>query len=95
MGNIQLNSDTLPQYYPYLQQWHKYLTPDADILLYGCNVASVNGAAFVKQLSELTQANLAASTNLTGSADQGGNWDLGFRIGKIKSPLAFTLTTLH
>ncbi|MEG4235239.1 DUF4347 domain-containing protein, partial [Microcoleus sp. Pol11C3] len=78
-----------------LQQW---FSPRNDsipnnrphILLYGCNVAAgETGKAFIKRLSELTGASVAASQNLTGSAAKGGNWFLEVTAGKIATPLAF------
>ncbi len=93
LGNTELTLDTLTKYYLYLSSWQNYLVNHGELFLYGCKIGQGIGRAFVKKLSEITQTNIAASTNLTGSADQGGNWDLGLRIGKVKSPLAFTLAT--
>jgi Ca2+-binding RTX toxin-like protein len=60
-----------------------------EILLYGCQVAAgETGMVFVKLLSELTGASVAASQNLTGSAAKGGDWELEVKTGKIKTPLA-------
>ncbi len=39
LGNSQLNLDTLDQYTEQLQQWRGALTSNAEILLYGCDVA--------------------------------------------------------
>ncbi len=39
LGNTQLTLDTLEQYSDQLQQWRGALTPDTEILLYGCDVA--------------------------------------------------------
>ena len=47
------------------------------------------GAAFAQRLSQLTGANVAASTSLTGSAKKGGDWELGYTTGAIESSLAF------
>ncbi len=52
------------------------------ILLYGCCVAAgETGKAFVKRLSELTGARVAASQNLTGSVAKGGDWELEVSTG--------------
>jgi hypothetical protein len=96
LGSTQLNSSNLGQYAAQIQQWRDSLTEDADILLYGCNVASTaDGKAFVRQISHLTGAEVAASESLTGSARQGGNWDLEFATGRVKSAIAFQLETLE
>lgn len=90
LGNTQLSLDTLDRYRSQLQQWRYALTEDADLLLYGCNVAAgERGSAFVERLKSLIGAEIAASTNLTGSAARGGDWDLEVTTGKIKASLAF------
>ena len=64
------------------------LSTDADILIYGCNVASgENGRAFVSALAAATGADVAASTDDTGTATRGGDWDLETRQGLIESSL--------
>ena len=40
IGSSHLGYDNITNYAGALQQWQKSLTPDADILLYGCNVAA-------------------------------------------------------
>jgi hypothetical protein len=95
LGSIQLNSDNLDEYGDRLQQWKKALAPNADILLYGCNVAAeiappIAGRSFLQRLNQLTGADIAASKNLTGSAALGGDWDLEVTIGSIETALAFT-----
>jgi hypothetical protein len=78
-----------------LQQWFSHRTDSIcknrpNILLYGCCVAAgETGKAFVKRLSELTGASVAASQNLTGSVAKGGNWELEVSTGKIETPLVF------
>ncbi|HEY9907903.1 MAG TPA: DUF4347 domain-containing protein [Thermosynechococcaceae cyanobacterium] len=85
-----LNFRDLPGYTVPLQSWSKALTEEADILLYGCSVAATaQGVDFVQQLSHLTGADVAASIDLTGSANRGGDWDLEVATGKIESALPF------
>ena len=74
-----------------LQQWFLPLGKNRpNILLYGCEVAAgETGLAFVKRLSELTGASVAASQNLTGSVAKGGDWELEVTTGKIETPLVF------
>ena len=54
-------------------------------MLYGCDVAAGTGANFVDRFSQLTGADVAASTNLTG---RDGDWNLEYVKGQIESPLA-------
>ena len=91
LGNSPFNKTTLETHAATVKQWGKALKANADILLYGCNVAQTEqGKAFVKRLSQLTKANVAASTTPTGNAKLGGNWNLEFIIGKIQAALAFS-----
>lgn len=77
LGVTQLTVDSLDVYGASLQGWASALTPDADILLYGSNVgAGAVGTEFMQKFSQLTTADIAASTNPTGSANLGGDWDL-------------------
>ncbi|MFE1745263.1 Calx-beta domain-containing protein [Coleofasciculus sp. H7-2] len=96
LGSSQLSADTLETYTHFLQQWKSALIPDADILLYGCNVASgAPGVAFVENLSQLMGANIAASNNLTGSVALGGDWNLEVKTGSIETPLAFDSSVMQ
>ncbi|NJO42815.1 MAG: DUF4347 domain-containing protein [Cyanobacteria bacterium CRU_2_1] len=89
LGAIELGLENLAAYTAQFRQWAHALSEDADILLYGCNVATdETGAAFVQQLSDLTGADVAASDDLTGGVAQGGDWELEFATGAIESSLA-------
>jgi hypothetical protein len=100
-GSLQIGSDwlsatNLERYASDLQSWSKSLTDDADILLYGCDVAEGEvGHAFVQQLAKLTSADVAASNDLTGNSALGGDWDLEVVTGKIETPLAFQTSILN
>jgi VCBS repeat-containing protein len=64
------------------------LASDADLLIYGCNVAEGEGGkAFLAQLADLTGTNVAASETPTGAAHLGGDWNLEVRLGSVKTPL--------
>ena len=80
-GTAVLNSDTLDTYRDTLKTIGLNLTEQGDILFYGCNVAAdLNGEVFIKQLADITQADIAASDDITG---QGGDWELEKHIGII------------
>lgn len=69
-----------------IQSWRASLAPGADILLYGCEVgAGPEGRAFLSELSALTGADVAASTDLTGGADD-ADWILERTVGRISAP---------
>ncbi|MEG4572050.1 DUF4347 domain-containing protein [Microcoleus sp. N3A4] len=89
LGSIELWRDNLETYSHLLQQWGKALSERGDILLFGCSVAAgESGAAFVRRLSLIVGADIAANDGLTGSAALGGDWELKFATGKIKASIA-------
>ena len=72
-----------------LAAWREALSPDADLLIYGCSVAAgSDGIGFVHALSELTGADVAASDDATGSAAAGGDWALEVTSGAIEHAAA-------
>ena len=86
LGNSQLNSDNLHTYRQQLQQWLA-----TEILIYGCEVAAgETGKTFIERLHQLTGANIAASAQRIGNAQQGGTWELEVNIGQIVSSLALS-----
>ncbi|MEH1989437.1 Calx-beta domain-containing protein [Nostoc sp.] len=89
LGSINFNFSNLDSYKNQLQKWASALTDKADILLYGCDIASGEGTKFVQQISQITGADVAASTDKTGSAALGGDWNLEVKTGKIEASLAF------
>jgi Domain of unknown function (DUF4347)/Domain of unknown function (DUF4082) len=90
LGNNIFNSASLNKNNIGLQQWTSSLTPEADILLYGCNVAAgATGQAFVNTFSNLTGADVAASIDFTGDDSQGGNWLLEYSTGNIETKIPF------
>ncbi|MEH2062181.1 MAG: DUF4347 domain-containing protein, partial [Nostoc sp.] len=89
LGSSNLNLTNLNSYTNQLKKWVNALTDNADILIYGCDVASGEGIKFVQQISQMTGADVAASTNKTGSEALGGDWNLEVNTGKIEASLAF------
>jgi hypothetical protein len=90
LGSTKLDSESLKNYAKQIQSWAKALAAHANILLYGCSVAAGDlGKSFVRQLSAIAGADIAASTTLTGSAELGGDWKLEFATGEVDTPLVF------
>ena len=82
LGNSKLTADNLDRYSDLLATWAGALTEDADLLFYGCDLAgNEDGTHFIEAISEITGADVAASDDLTGAADQGGDWDLELNVG--------------
>gem|GEM_PF-1348120 len=97
LGNSELSLSTLELYADQLKNWFSPysqlpVSPVPSLLLYGCHVALGDaGLEFITKLHQLTQANVAASANLTGNAFLGGDWNLEVNIGSISNqPLALS-----
>lgn len=91
LGGLTLNKDSLSRFSADLNALGDKLSADGDLLLYGCGIgAGKAGQSFIAELARLTQADVAASTNATGSAAKGGDWVLEAATGAIESrALAF------
>jgi hypothetical protein len=96
LGNLWLNSQNLPAHADTLARIGSALAADADLLLYGCNVgAGEAGTSFLAQLAQATGAYVAASTDATGSARFGGDWELEAQRGSISTGSAFVTPALE
>ncbi|MBC3807165.1 DUF4347 domain-containing protein [Undibacterium seohonense] len=83
MGNTMVSSHNLVDYQSSFAKIRAALSSDADILLYGCDVAKGEvGAHFVSQLAQITGADIAASTNDTGVS---GDWVLEYQSGAVET----------
>ena len=90
-----LSAASLQNYAAQLSAWQASLSEQADILIYGCDVAQgSSGAALVSSLARLTSADVAASTDATGNAAAGGNWTLEYQTGPIEAKSAFAADAL-
>ena len=87
IGNATLDSATMSgRYSSTLEELQHHFAPNADILAYGCNFGTgEDGARATTLLAQLTHTTVAASTDLTGSAEQGGNWTLERHTGPIQT----------
>ena len=94
-GELQLGTGTLTtesmsgQYADELAIIQQALSGQADILVYGCDFADGQaGQEAATLLSQLTGADVAASTDATGFAALGGDWVLETQIGTIETQIA-------
>ena len=89
LGDTWLSAGNLSTYSDAIQSWGDALDSEADLLIYGCNLAAgADGRALLGALGGLTGADVAASDDLTGSALLGGDWDLEYLVGSIETDLA-------
>ncbi|NEO86141.1 MAG: DUF4347 domain-containing protein [Spirulina sp. SIO3F2] len=95
LGNQWLTAENITDYQQQLQAWGNALTESADLLLYSCFTAlGTAGEELIASIAELTEADVAASTNATGSTDYGADWVLETHIGNIETTNPFTTQTL-
>ncbi len=94
LGNTSVNNANLNSYQDQLRQWSRSLTEQADVLLYGCDVAEgESGVSFIQRLSEFTGADVAASDDDSGGTAAGGDWDLEQSTGSIEAASLFATAT--
>ncbi|TAN71022.1 MAG: DUF4347 domain-containing protein [Magnetospirillum sp.] len=86
LGTTLLTDATMANRQAELSNIGHALTEGGDILVYGCDVGKgADGLMFIGDLAAATQAEVAASDDVTGSADQGGNWTLERSTGAIEA----------
>lgn len=69
-----------------LRQIGLALSESSDILIYGCDFAAGEAGRFaIERIAELTGADVAASTDATGAAFLGGDWELEQELGLIEA----------
>ncbi|MGM3188456.1 DUF4347 domain-containing protein, partial [Musicola paradisiaca] len=81
LGGLTLDTATAAARQSDLSALGAALTETGDILLYGCSVASGEGVSFIEEIASATGADVAASSDLTGSAEKGGDWTLEKSVG--------------
>jgi hypothetical protein len=85
VGQQVITENTINDYAAQLQSWKSALTDNADILLYGCNIsANAAGLHLLNEIHQLTGADVAASKDITGNKNAGGNWVLESQVGAIE-----------
>ena len=90
LGNAWVTDETIHDYAGQLSTWSGALTASADILLYSCFTAlGETGEVLVSSLADMTGADVAASTTLTGNAALGGDWVLERQTGSIELGAGF------
>ncbi|GJD94845.1 Ig-like domain-containing protein [Methylobacterium iners] len=91
LGSGVLNADTLRQgmHAEALASLRAALSPEADILVYGCDFGEgEQGREAVRLLADATGADIAASHDATGHASLNADWDLEVHQGMIESGVA-------
>lgn len=96
LGSTILDAANVESYAADFVAWDVALAEGADILLYGCNVTEDrSGLDFIDLLADLTDADVAASSDLTGAAALGGNWTLETVTGAVTPEAPFADAALE
>jgi hypothetical protein len=89
LGAVTLDAIGLEARHDELQAIGHSLREGGDILLYGCGVGADTGgepgAGFVERFAIASGADVAASNNLTGASDLGGDWNLEITSGQVET----------
>ena len=96
LGNQWLHQGNLEDYADEFASWNAALVEDADLLLYGCDVAASEvGQEFVDALGVMCGCDVAASIDDTGNMAAGGDWQLEYSTGRIDPGSLFTTNIQH
>ncbi|HHB9369373.1 TPA: Ig-like domain-containing protein [Enterobacter roggenkampii] len=84
LGTDVLTADNLSAWSSQLSAIGASLSDSGEILLYGCDVSAQDNA-FITRFAEVTQADVAASSDMTGSGALSGDWVLENHTGSIEA----------
>jgi len=96
LGNSRIDSEALKREIDTFAALRGALADGADLLLYGCDLASgKEGEALLDIVRDMTGLDVAASSDKTGNAEQGADWDLEVRRGDVVAALPFAEKSLR
>lgn len=87
LGNTALTQNNLDTYTRDLESWGESLADHGDLLFYGCNITAGDDLTFLQAISDVTDADVAASNDLTG---YGGDWSLETSVGQVETAIALS-----
>lgn len=91
LGTSVLSQRTMERYAAELLSWQPALTADADLLIYGCDLAAdESGIQLTQSLHALLGVDVASSVDETGHVSLSGNWLLEHIDGQIEAAVAFS-----
>ncbi|MCF6777664.1 DUF4347 domain-containing protein, partial [Thiotrichales bacterium 19X7-9] len=84
LGNSILNLNNISSYQEQLTQWGNAISSHGGLLFYGCDVAKGDqGKNFIDILSGYTQADIAASDDITGGVNRGADSQLEYSSNNL------------
>ena len=91
LGSDWLTADNVNRYSWQIGEWQYSLDDGADLLIYGCELASSeSGQELLQSLGGLCDCDVAASDDDTGHEDLGGDWVFEYAAGAIEADVAFS-----
>ncbi len=84
IGKTIISTESFEGLQDELENWGASVSDDGDILFYGCNLAATEeGKSLINSIADVTGADIAASTNLTGHDSFSADWDLEYEAGQV------------
>ncbi|QDS88367.1 Cadherin domain protein [Rosistilla ulvae] len=91
LGNTWLGIDEMDGYAGQIANWGGSLADGADLLIYGCDIASTSdGRAMIDALGALCACDVAASDDDTGNGAYDADWLLEYTTGSVQTEVAFS-----
>jgi len=91
LGDSRLNTALVKDRLEFFASLNGAIHEGGDLLFYGCELAAgKQGEEFLDIISNNTHVDIAASNNLTGNPEQGGDWDLEIVRGDIDTDRPFS-----
>ncbi|MFO1002604.1 MAG: DUF4347 domain-containing protein [Planctomycetaceae bacterium] len=88
LGSTWIDAGSLASHQSEFEEWRSVLSPNADLVFYGCDLAGgESGRSILESIALWTNADVAASDDSTGLQSLGGDWDLEYSIGDIDSAI--------
>ncbi|MEO2268176.1 DUF4347 domain-containing protein [Pseudoalteromonas sp. YIC-656] len=95
IGQQHIDTNQLENYLNDLKFLGEKLTANADIQFYNCNLGQgEQGEKFVELIAAATGADVAASNDFTGNANQDADWELEVVRGDINTDRPFSISAL-
>ena len=96
LGTSSLSLNNIEDYAAEIQTWFAESVHKVSLYIYGCQVAAGKiGNDFIHRLAELTNADIAAATQIVGNSDRGGVWQLDYTVGAIDAEIAIREETIQ
>ncbi|MEX1033829.1 MAG: DUF4347 domain-containing protein [Cellvibrionaceae bacterium] len=94
LGDQRIDQTILESQPRFLAALNSATRTGADLLLYGCDLAK-DGTELLELIQQNSHLDVAASNNLTGASELGGDWTLEVQVGSIEVTQPFSSKALQ